>query len=96
VIRFEPILNQDGAQKNDCERNAAKRLCKALDTRYTDLKIILAEDALYTHAPHIRQISGYGWRYILNAKLDSHESLKRKFAGRCASGQVKELRITDP
>jgi len=95
-LDFEPILNQDGAQKNDCERNAAKRLCKALDTRYPDLKIILVEDALYANAPHIRQITGYGWRYILNVKPDSHESLERQFAGRRASGQIKELRITDP
>jgi hypothetical protein len=29
-LDFEPILNADGAQKNDCERNAAKRLCAAL------------------------------------------------------------------
>ena len=95
-LDFEPILNQDGAQKNDCERNAAKRLCKALDTRYPDLKIILVEDALYANAPHIRQITGYGWSYILNVKPDSHESLERQFAGRRASGQIKELRITDP
>src|SRR5262245_2545477 len=95
-LDFEPILNQDGAQKNDCERNAAKRLCKALNTRYPDLKIILVEDALYANAPHIRQITGYGWRYILNVKPDSHESLERQFAGRRASGQGKQLRITGP
>jgi hypothetical protein len=29
------------------ERNAAKRLCKALRERYHDLPIILVEDALY-------------------------------------------------
>jgi Transposase DDE domain len=95
-LDFESVLNQDGAQKNDCERNAAKRLCKALDTRYPDLKVILVEDALYANAPHIRQVTGYGWRYILNVKPDSHESLERQFAGRRASGQVKELRMFDP
>jgi len=95
-LDFEPVLNQDGALKNDCERNAAKRLCKALNTRYPDLGIILVEDALYANAPHIRQITGYGWRYILNVKPDSHESLEKQFAGRRASGQVRELRITDP
>ena len=26
-LEFEPIVNADGARKNDCERNAAKRLC---------------------------------------------------------------------
>ena len=94
-LDFEPILNQDGAQKNDCERNAAKRLCKALNTRYPDLKIILVEDALYANAPHIRQISSYGWRFILNVKPDSHASLEKQFAGRRASGQVQEWRLTN-
>jgi len=96
TLDFEPILNADGSQKNDCERNAAKRLCQDLHERYPDLKPILVEDALYANAPHIRQITGYGWLFVLNVKPDSHESLERQFAGRRASGQVKELRITDP
>jgi hypothetical protein len=96
ALDFEPILNADGSQKNDCERNAAKRLCQDLRERYPDLKPILVEDALYANAPHIRQITGYGWRFVLNVKPDSHESQERQFAGRRASGQVKELRGTDP
>lgn len=96
TLDFEPILNADGARKNDCERNAARRLCRDLDERYFDLQPILVEDALYANAPHIRQISGYDWLFVLNVKPDSHESLERQFAGRRASGQVRELRITDP
>jgi Transposase DDE domain len=96
TLDFEPILNADGSKKNDCERNAAKRLCQDLRERYPDLKPILVEDALYANAPHLRQITGYGWLFVLNVKPDSHESLERQFAGRRASGQVKELRITDP
>ena len=96
TLDFEPILNADGSKKNDCERNAAQRLCQDLRERYPDLMPILVEDALYANAPHIRQITGYGWLFVLNVKPDSHESLERQFAGRKASGQVKELRITDP
>jgi len=94
-LDFEPILNEDGDKKNDCERNAAKRLSAALHEQYPDLKPILVEDALYANAPHIRQITGYGWHYILNVKPDSHASLERQFAGRRATGQVKELRKTE-
>jgi hypothetical protein len=43
-LDFEPILKQDGAKKNDCERNAAKRLCASLHEQYPDLEIILVED----------------------------------------------------
>lgn len=94
-LDFEPILNPDGAQKNDCERNAAKRLCAALRERYPALPILLVEDALYANAPHLRQITGYGWRFVLNVKPDSHQSLVKQFAGRLESGQVSELRQTD-
>jgi hypothetical protein len=95
TLDFEPILNEDGAVKNDCERNAAKRLCQALHERYPDLKLILVEDALFANAPHVRQISAYGWLYVLNVKPESHASLERQFAGRKDRGQVKELRQTD-
>ncbi len=94
-LEFEPILRPDGVQKNDCERTAAKRLCAELHERYDDLPILLVEDALYANAPHIRQITGYGWRFVLNVKPDSHQSLEKQFAGRQASGQVKELRRRD-
>jgi Transposase DDE domain len=94
-LDFEPILNCDGTQKNDCERNAAKRLCATLRESYPDLPILLVEDALYANAPHLRQITGYGWSFVLNVKPDSHRSLEKQFAGRLESGQVKELRERD-
>jgi hypothetical protein len=37
-----------------------------LRERYCGLSIILVEDALYANAPHLRQITGYGWRYVIN------------------------------
>lgn len=95
-LDFEPILNDDGAVKNDCERNAAKRLCRSLSERYPDLKPVLVEDALYANAPHIRQITENGWLYVLNVKPDSHQSLEKQFAGRKERGQVKELWMIDP
>ena len=96
TLDFEPILNVDGARKNDCERNAARRLCQDLNERYPEIKLILVEDALSANAPHLRQITGYGRLFVLTVKPLSHESLERQFAGRRATGQVKELRITDP
>lgn len=94
-IDFEPILRQDGAKKNDCEHNAAKRLVEQLRERYADLPILLVEDALYANAPHLRQIIDYNWRYVINVKPDSHQSLFKQFAGRQSRNQVKELHYTD-
>jgi hypothetical protein len=31
---------------------------------------------LYANAPHVRQIQGYGWHFILNVKPESHASLE--------------------
>lgn len=95
-LDFEPILKENGAQKNDCERNAAKRLCAALAEQYPDLEFVVVEEALFANASHIRQITGYGWRFILNVKPDSHESLFKQFAGRQARGEVRALRQTTP
>src|SRR5262245_8393908 len=95
TLDAEPILPVDGAQKHGCERSAARRFCQALSERYLDLSILLVEDVLFANAPHLRQITGYGWRYVLNVKPDSHKSLFQQFASRQARGQVKELRETD-
>lgn len=94
-LEFEPIVKQDGERKNDCEREAAKRLCGTIKEQHPDLAILLVEDALHANAPHLRQITGYGWSYIINVKPDSHKSLMRQFEGRKQSGQVPSLSATD-
>lgn len=88
-IDFEPIVCQDGAEKNDCERVAAKRLLKSLTEKYPQTKMLLVEDALYANAPHIREVAANGWNYILNVKPDSHKSLFKQFEWRRQSGTVK-------
>ncbi len=94
-LEMEPIVKQDGERKNDCERNAAKRLCQTIYEAHPDLAVLLVEDALYANAPHIRQITGYGWSYILSVKPDSHKSLFKQFEGRRQRGQVKQYSETD-
>lgn len=94
-LDFEPIVRQDGERKNDCERNAAKRLCRTLFERYPRVPLLLVEDALYANAPHVRQISGYGWKYILNVKPDGHKKLFKQFESRRASGQIRERVVVD-
>lgn len=68
----EPILKQDGAKKNDCERNAAKRLLEDLRREHPHLKLIVIEDGLASNAPHIRQLQALDLRFILGAKQSDH------------------------
>lgn len=71
----EPILNGDGDEKNDCERNACKRFLENFRREHPHLKAILIEDGLSSTAPNIRMIETYGLKYILVAKPGDHKYL---------------------
>ena len=83
VIPFppEPILKQDGAKKNDCERNAAKRLLPALRREHPHLKLVVVEDALASNGPHIKQLQALDMRFILGVKPKGNVSLFNCAAG---------------
>ena len=71
----EPIIKQDGSEKNDCERNAAKRFLAKLREEYPRLPIIIIEDALSANAPHIRELKRHNLRFILGVKPGDHASM---------------------
>ena len=71
----EPIIKQDGDNKNDCERNAAKRLLRRIRQEHPHLKLIVVEDGLASNAPHIRELMDLDMRYILGVKPGDHEHL---------------------
>jgi hypothetical protein len=77
VIPFapEPIGNQDGQTKNDCERNAAARLLQRIHAEHPRLPLIVVEDGLASNAPHIRKLKSLGMHFILGAKPGDHEFL---------------------
>ena len=58
VIPFAPemIIRQDGVNKNDCERNAAKRFLDDFRREHPHLKVIVVEDGLSSNAPHIEDL----------------------------------------
>jgi hypothetical protein len=56
----EPIVKQDGATKNDCERNAGKRLRR----EHPHLDIIVIEDDLSSNAPHIERLKKHNMSFI--------------------------------
>src|SRR6266581_5632568 len=70
VIPFmpEPIMKHDGTEKNDCERNAAKRFMAKLRKDHPHLQFIVTEDGLSSNAPHIETLHDYACHYILGVK----------------------------
>jgi hypothetical protein len=71
----EPIINRDGTDKNDCERNAAKRFVAKLRQDHPHLKFIVTEDSLSSNAPHIETLQDHDLHYILGVKEGDHAYL---------------------
>jgi hypothetical protein len=71
----EPIQKQDGNNKNDCERNATKRLLVKIRKEHPRLPLIVVEDGLASNAPHIRELNALGMSYILGVKPGDHAFL---------------------
>ncbi len=67
----EPIIQQDGETKNDCELNASKRLLQKVRTRHLAEKFVRVEDALYANGPHIKEIQTEGDKFIIRVKEGS-------------------------
>jgi hypothetical protein len=87
----EPIMNQDGETKNDCERNAAKRFLAQLKQDYPHRSFTITEDALSPNAPHIRELEQHGFHYILGVKESDHEYLFEQVALARQEGRTTEF-----
>src|ERR1044072_473668 len=64
----EPIIKHDGETKNDCERNAARRLLKKFRQDPPHLQVVVVEYALSSNAPHVRDLQDAGMHFILGVK----------------------------
>jgi hypothetical protein len=71
----EPIIKGDGATKNDCERNAAKRLLMDLRREHPHLKILVVEDGLASNYPHLSLLDSLDMSYVIGVKQDDHTYL---------------------
>ena len=91
----EAIVKQDGEKKNDCERNAAKRLLEKLRQDYPRLPIIIVEDALSSNAPHIRELKRHNMSYILGVKESDHAFLFNYVRQAEAEGLVEHYEVKE-
>jgi len=71
----EPIQQQDGEIKNDCERNAAKRLLTKIRREHPQAKFTVIEDGLASNGPHINLLKELNFNFILGAKPKDHTTL---------------------
>ena len=91
----ETITHQDGEQKNDCERNAAKRLLPALRAAFPQRRFIVLEDSLQANGPHIKQLKKLGFSYIIMVKPGDHAALFNGVNRRLMAGETHEFERQD-
>lgn len=66
---LEPIQQQDGSTKNDCEQNAAKRLFPRLAQRLPDgTRGLMLLDALYPSGPCLKLLQEHELSYLATIK----------------------------
>jgi hypothetical protein len=91
----EPIIKQDGALKNDCERNAAKRFLAKFRQEHPHLPVIVVEDGLSSNGPHIEDLQEYRMHFILGAKPGDHAALFARMSASAEAGTAHVLTLTD-
>ena len=73
----EFIAPQDGAEKQDCERNAVKRWFDKHHARLAPLRPIYLGDDLFACQPIATMVKDNGGDFIFTAKESSHTALYR-------------------
>ncbi|MDX1487960.1 MAG: hypothetical protein R3268_07160 [Acidiferrobacterales bacterium] len=91
----EPITRADGATKNDCERNASRRLLQQLREHHPQLKLIVLEDSLASNGPHLELLQRLKLHYIIGVKPGDHEALFDAVQVGLITGATQEWEYTD-
>lgn len=84
------------AQKQDCERKAAKRLMVCLKARFPMLPICISADSLYANEDFFEMCQKYHWTYIVRYKKGSIPSIYEEYQSLRKQGQNhREYQIED-
>lgn len=67
-VCVEPIVQQDGSSKNDCEKNAAKRLLPSVRSIMGEEQVVIVADALYADGVFIKLLKEQNMSYIIVIK----------------------------
>jgi hypothetical protein len=91
----EPIQNNDGSTKQDCEINAGKRILGKIREAHPKLDLIITGDDLYSKQPFLDSLKENGMSYILVAKPSDHKILFEWVREITAMGSAEHLQVID-
>ncbi|TAN61241.1 MAG: ISNCY family transposase [Magnetospirillum sp.] len=83
VIPLPPefVRPQDGAKKQDCEPNAARRWLSRLGPQYAWLKPVYLGDDIYARQPMCAAVLAVGGSFIFGCKPSSHKTMTEYLTG---------------
>jgi hypothetical protein len=81
----EPIVQQDGNAKNDCELAAAERLYFHLRQSHPKLPMVLLQDSLFASTTNLAKLKKHDLGYIIVAKEERNKNLFRSMENRRSS-----------
>lgn len=91
-LDVEEVRNPEGADVQDCELTAAKRLIERVRREHRQMKLIVGGDDLYGHEPFVQLLKRLRMHYVLVAKPDSHPQLFEWVRMLEAKGVIEEGR----
>lgn len=91
----EEVKNTDGADKQDCEINAGKRLVAKMRKAHPKLPLLIVADGLYSKQPFIEALGSEGMRFVLVAKEEDHKVLMEYVEGARALREVSRMEVKD-
>jgi hypothetical protein len=89
----EYIVPQDGHDKQDCERMAAKRWLKHQAGQFKPYSVTLLGDDLYSNQPLCQLILAHKFNFILVCKPESHPILYEWLDSLAASDDIDQLTL---
>ena len=92
VISLAPefVMPQDGAIKQDCEINAAKRWVQK-NASLAQKRVILLGDDLFSRNPFCRMVLDNKFHFIFTCKQDSHKALYENIDAFDQIGEVEHI-----
>ena len=95
VISLAPeyIVPQDGHDKQDCERMAAKRWVKRQAKQFKAYGVTLLGDDLYSNQPLCQLVLAHKCNFVFVCKPDSHQILSEWLASLAASDDIDQITL---
>jgi hypothetical protein len=94
-ICLETISKDDGATKNDCELNAARRSLRRLRREHPHLSIRMVMDGLFAKAPIVELARSLNMGFIVVAKQGDHQALFQRLEAAKDIGDVGTHSVTE-